>query len=281
MSWWQHIPEHIDPTVLSVGSFSVSWYGVAFLCGAVVSLFALWRRLCQQSVPVLSLDDFLDFSLLLSVGAVVGARLGYVLMYNAEFFFAHPVSIVSPFDSETGAWIGVAGMSAHGGILGIFVAVAFFAWRHKKPLLVLLDNIALSLPIAIFFGRIGNFLAGELFGRVTTLPWGMIFPRAGDILLRHPSQLYEASGEGILLWCILRMLAGRVRRLGQLFVWALGLYGGIRFFLEYFRMPDPQIGFIFGVFTLGQILSIVLMILSVALLMWMKRKESGILSCTE
>lgn len=281
MMWWQSLPERIDPTLFSVGGFSVSWYGVAFLCGAVISLFVLWRGLSRDRALMLSLDTFLDFSLFLLVGAIVGARFGYALFYNPAFFAEHPLSLISPFDARTGAWTGVAGMSAHGGMLGIVFAAFLFSWRYQKPAWKLLDHIAQSLPLAIFFGRIGNFLAGELFGRVTTLPWGMVFPSADDMLLHHPSQLYEAVGEGLILWLVLFLLAKRNRFPGQLLAWALALYGGIRFLLEYFRSPDPQIGFVLYDFTLGQLLSLLVMILSATLLFWIKNRENAILPRAE
>ncbi len=281
MSWWQRIPEHIDPIALSFGVFSLSWYGIAFLCGVVFSLLFLWKALCQSVPALLSSGEFLDFSLYLLAGTILGARLGYVLFYNVAFFAAHPIAIVSPFSIETGAWTGIAGMSAHGGILGMTSAVILFSWRYGKSVWVLLDSVAWSLPLAIFFGRIGNFLAGELFGRVTSVPWGMVFPHAADGLLHHPSQLYEAVGEGLLLWCVLTLLSKRLRSPGQLFVWALGAYGGIRFLLEYFRAPDSQIGFIAGVFTLGQLLSLCVLFASGVLLLWIRSGKNAILPRTE
>lgn len=280
MNWWQHIPEHIDPIVCSFGIFSISWYSAAFFLGAVFSLLFLRRVTCRDSIRVLSRGEFLDFSLFLLGGAIIGARLGYAILYNAAFFVAHPTSLVLPFDLETGAWIGIAGMSAHGGIVGIVLAVFVFAWKYRKPVWVLLDAVALSVPIAIFFGRLGNFFMGELFGRVTSVSWGMFFPRAGDALLHHPSQLYEACGEGIVLWVVFLVLSRRMKIPGQLFSWALGLYGGVRFFLEYFREPDRQIGFIWSIFTLWQLFCFVQIIVAAALLWWMRKGRNAILPRT-
>ncbi|MFZ1736008.1 MAG: prolipoprotein diacylglyceryl transferase [Candidatus Moraniibacteriota bacterium] len=280
MNWWQHIPEHINPIVCSFGSFSLSWYSVTFLLGTLFSLSFLWGVTCRDSIAVLSREEFLDFSLFLLCGAIIGARFGYAIFYNAAFFVAHPASLVSPFDLETGVWIGIAGMSAHGGIVGIVLAVLVFAWKYRKSVCVLLDAVALSVPIAIFFGRLGNFFMGELFGRVTSVSWGMFFPRAGDVLLHHPSQLYEACGEGMVLWAALLVLSKRMKIPGQLFAWALGLYGGIRFFLEYLREPDRQIGFIWSIFTLGQILCLALIVAAGILLWWMREGRNAILSRT-
>ena len=277
-NWWHHIPEHLSPTVFSFGGISLSWYGVAFLCGTVFALFFLWRVLHRVTDAPLSREEFLDFSLFLVGGAVFGARLGYAALYNAAFFVAHPIALFSPMDPETGAWTGIAGMSAHGGVIGVLCAVLIFSRIYRKPLWQLLDNVALSIPIAIFFGRCGNFLAGELFGRVTGVGWGMVFPLAGDGTLRHPSQLYEALGEGVVLGMALFMLSKRNMLPGRLFAWALGLYGVIRFVLEYAREPDAQIGFVFGVFTMGQGLSMAMIGVSLSLAWLFRRGKNAILS---
>ncbi len=279
MNWWQHIPEHIDPIACSLGTFSLSWYGVAFLFGVISSLWCFWRVNCRIVPAMLSWEEFLDFSLFLLGGAIIGARLGYAIFYNAVFFVTHPASLISPFDLETGSWIGISGMSAHGGIVGVVLAVFVFSWKYRKSAWALLDVVALSVPIAVFFGRLGNFFTGELFGRVTSVSWGMFFPRAGDAFLHHPSQLYEACGEGMVLWVMLIVLSKQMKIPGQLFVLALGLYGGIRFFLEYFREPDRQIGFIWNIFTLGQILCLVLIAVGI-LLWWIRKGRNAILSRT-
>ncbi len=242
---------------ISFGFFSISWYALCFVFGAV-GAFLFLRNILLHSNNVhqkFSQEECWDLFLFLFVGAIVGARLGYVIFYNASFFLSHPIQIVSPFDVQAGAWVGISGMSYHGGVIGVLLAVWIFSRRYQKSLLPLLDVIALSAPLAIFFGRIGNFITGELFGRVTTVPWGMVFARSGDDALRHPSQLYEAFGEGILLFVALLWFSKQQRTRGMLVVWYVGLYGAIRFFLEFFREPDSHIGFFFKVLTLGQIFS--------------------------
>ncbi len=281
MNWWHTLPERIDPTVFSLGFFSFSWYGVSFFLGASFSLLFLWKVIRRSERLSLSREEFFDLAVVILFGTVVGARIGYALLYNFPFFLNHPMALVSPFDPKTGEWIGIAGMSAHGGILGVFAAIFFFSWRYKKSPWSLLDMTALAAPVAIFFGRIGNFLAGELFGRVTNVPWGMVFLRAGDGLLRHPSPLYEACGEGIVLWLLLCALSKKDMPPGFLFAWALGLYGVIRFFLEFFREPDPQIGFLFGFFTLGQALSLGMILVSLGVGRWLRLQKNAILPHTD
>lgn len=281
IGWWQHIPEHIGSTAISFGGFPVSWYGIMFLLGAVSSLLFLRYSIRRTSPTILSCEEFFDLSLFLLFGAILGARLGYAFFYNADFFLAHPLALVSPIDPETGKWTGIAGMSAHGGVIGLVFAAFLFSRWYRKPLPNLLDGVAVSIPIAIFFGRLGNFLTGELFGRQTTVPWGMVFPRAGDLLLRHPSELYEAFGEGIVLWLVLFILSKRAMAPSRISVWALLLYGGIRFFLEFFREPDDQIGFVLGFFTLGQVLSVGMIALALVFLWWSGRGKNAILSHTK
>lgn len=258
------------------------------MLGAIFSLVFLRIFLNQfgQLKPEnrISNDEFLGLSVAVILGALVGARLGYAVIYDASFFVSHPLLLVSPFNPETGLWVGISGMSAHGGILGGIFAAFLFSWKYQKSFLPILDALSISAPIAIFFGRIGNFLSGELFGRVTDVSWGMVFPLSGDDLLRHPSQLYEAVGEGGVLFLVLAMFffLRKVHISGMFFVWTLGLYGLIRFFLEFFREPDWHIGFLFGFFSMGQALSVLVVVIAVLLERWIRLCKNGILpSCKE
>lgn len=226
----------------------------------------------------ISYDEFFSLAFTVFLGALAGARVGYAMLYDASFFLAHPLSLVSPFDRETGLWVGIAGMSVHGGILGGILAAFFFSRKYGKSFLSMLDALSCAAPVAIFFGRIGNFLAGELFGRTTDVSWGMVFPLSGDTSLRHPSALYEAFGEGAFLFSIIFFLARRRRTPGMLFVWTLGLYGFIRFFIEFFREPDRHIGFLFGFFSMGQALSVLTVASALFLVGWIRFRKNDILS---
>jgi phosphatidylglycerol:prolipoprotein diacylglycerol transferase len=188
-------------------------------------------------------------------GLIIGARIGYILFYNLSYYLQNPLEIVSPFNLATGEFVGIYGMSYHGGFLGVLLCTWIFSRRNKISLLKLINFVVPAIPAGYFFGRIGNFLNGELYGRVTEKFWGMYF--SDDILgaLRHPSQLYEAFFEGIVLFLILWKLRNREKWQEKLFaIYILG-YGFFRFGIEFFREPDLQIGYIFGFFTLGQILS--------------------------
>lgn len=279
---WRNFPEHFDPIFLSLGPVSVSWYGICFLSGAIVSLifFRIFlNRFGRERLEIhISHDEFFTLSLTVFFGALVGARVGYAILYDASFFLAHPLSLISPFDRETGLWIGIAGMSVHGGILGGILAAFLFSRKYGKSFLSVLDALSCAAPVAIFFGRIGNFLAGELFGRTTDVSWGMVFPLSGDTALRHPSALYEAFGEGVILFCIVFFLARRRRTPGMLFAWTLGLYGFIRFFIEFFREPDRHIGFLFGFFSMGQALSVLTVTSALFLVGWIRLRKNDILS---
>lgn len=275
---WRNVLERIDPELFSLGSVSVSWYGVCFLLGGIVAL-VFFRRLTRRGASEDRLTDgaFFDCAMLVTLGAVAGARIGYAAIYNPAFFLEYPLAIFSPFDPETGVWTGIAGMSAHGGMAGALLGLWVFSRKERMLWWSLADKLALSAPLAIFFGRIGNFLVGELPGRPTDASWGIVFPRALDGQLRHPSPLYEAFGEGLLLFLFLRLLSKKRRPPGELFAWSLGLYGAFRFALEYFREPDPQLGFFWGSFTMGQWLSLALIAVSGTIVWWLRARKNAIL----
>lgn len=254
-AWWQHIPEHIDPIAFSIGFFSVRWYALCFL-GGIFSVWAWLRRERRIRKWDIS-EDSLDGAFLSALaGAFVGARMGYVLWYAPGYFLSHPWMIILPFDPATGQYIGISGMSFHGALVGM--AVTLYGWTvfRKQSLPEWMDRVVLAIPLGIIFGRLGNFLNGELWGRSADTLWGMYFPLA-DKMLRHPSSLYEMIGEGVLLFCIV-LFSNRRKKMvpGELTAIFLIGYGGIRFILEYFREPDSGIGYFFGALTLGQIFSI-------------------------
>jgi len=236
----------IDPIVFTVGPFAVRWYGLAYVAGFILAA-VIMRALNKRWRVGLSTDDMLDIVLVAVVGLIAGARLGYVLFYGVGSYWSDPLSIFAFWDG---------GMSFHGGLVGALLAGVFIARRKGVPALRLFDMGAVGAPIGLFFGRIANFINGELWGRPTDVPWGMVFPRAPGDLPRHPSQLYEALLEGLVLFVILWVLSRRKREDGFIFGMMIGLYGVFRIFVEFFREPDVQLGFIVGGSTMGQLLSL-------------------------
>ena len=231
----------IDPNLLEIGPFAIRWYALAYIAGLLLG----WRYMLQlNSTRVI--DELLVWAM---VGVVLGGRLGYVVFYNLSFYMENPSQIFA-------VWMG--GMSFHGGLLGVTLTIIWFAKRRHLELLRLSDLVSCAVPLGLFFGRIANFINGELFGRVTDVPWAMTFPRGGP-LPRHPSQLYEAALEGIVLFALLAWLAwhkGALQKPGMLTgVYLLG-YALARALIELVRQPDVQIGFLPLGTTIGQWLSV-------------------------
>jgi phosphatidylglycerol:prolipoprotein diacylglycerol transferase len=253
----------IDPVALRLGPLSVHWYGLAYL-GGFIAGYAIVRWLSRRWALGLTDDDLLSIALAAVVGVIVGGRLGYVVAYGGHMYFAHPAEIFAVWDG---------GMSFHGGLVGILVAALLVSRTMRIPWLTLCDLGAAATPVGLFFGRLANFVNGELWGRATSVPWAMVFPGAGP-LPRHPSQLYEAALEGLVLLAVLLWVAMRrpaVPR-GSVLGWFLTLYGVFRIAVEFFRQPDVQIGFLPGGVTMGQVLSIPLVIAGMALLVWARRR---------
>ena len=252
----------IDPVMISIGPFSIRWYALAYILGILLGWLyarAIVRaeRLWGGPAPM-TLADFDDFVLWVTLGIILGGRLGYVLFYNPAHFAEHPSEIFQ-------LWQG--GMSFHGGFAGCVVAVMTFAWRRGIPILSLGDVTCAVAPIGLLLGRIANFINGELWGRPAEVPWAMVFPGGGP-LQRHPSQLYEAALEGLVLLVVLALLVrgGALKRPGLILgAFALG-YGIARTICELFREPDPQLGFLWGGMTMGMLLSVPLMIAGLVLI---------------
>jgi phosphatidylglycerol---prolipoprotein diacylglyceryl transferase len=237
---------HIDPVFLRIGPLQFRWYGLMYILGFLAAYFVIRKGAERKKIP-LTKDDVADLVFAVALGVILGGRLGYVLFYNLSEYLAHPLKVFA-------VWEG--GMSFHGGLAGAVVGGFWFARRKKIDFMTLADLGFLSAPIGLFLGRLGNFINGELYGRVTDVPWGMVFPdpRAGN-LPRHPSQLYEAILEGPVLFCILWVLGRKKHPVGVVFWAFIALYGTFRFFVEFFREPDIQLGFIVSGFTMGQLLS--------------------------
>jgi phosphatidylglycerol---prolipoprotein diacylglyceryl transferase len=261
----------IDPVLVHVGPFAVRWYALAYVVGIFLGWWYAKRLAGNRSLwgaggPPLAPSDIDDFVVWAAVGIVVGGRAGYVLFYDLPHYIRQPGDILA-------VWHG--GMSFHGGLVGTILAMVLFARRRGIPVWSLIDVIAPAVPFGLFLGRIANFINGELWGRVSDVPWAMVFPEAGP-LPRHPSQLYEAGLEGIVLFLFLRLLTHRYRRLDHPGFVAGGFtagYGVARTFAEFFRQPDIQIGYLAGGLTMGMLLSIPMIVIGIGLMIWAARRR--------
>lgn len=247
---------NISPVIVSVGPLQLRWYGAMYLMGFLIG-YLLMRRITARSRGRFKGEMLLDFLAYVALGVVVGGRLGYVLVYNLPYYLEDPLEVLA-------LWKG--GLSFHGGFLGVALAGILFARRNKIPFYEIADTAVVPLPIGLGLGRIGNFINGELFGRVTELPWCMVFPLGGP-QCRHPSQLYEAFLEGVVLFSLMWKLARVPRRPGTLFWCFVAMYGTVRFLVEFFREPDPQLGLVLGPLSMGQILSLPMALLG-AWMLW-------------
>ncbi|MHB1341733.1 MAG: prolipoprotein diacylglyceryl transferase [Coriobacteriia bacterium] len=246
---------NLDPIAFTVGPLVVRWYGLAYVAGFLLAALVL-NRLNRRWEIGLTKDQQLDVVLAAVIGLIVGARLGYVLFYGGTEYLKEPIRILA-------TWSG--GMSFHGGLVGILFAGWIMSRRLKVPFLRLTDMGAVGAPIGLFLGRLTNFVNGELWGRVTDAPWGVVFPSGGP-LPRHPSQLYEALLEGLVLFVVLILLSRKKRADGLILGVMVSLYGIFRITVEFFREPDIQLGFIAGPFTMGQLLSLPMVVVGVWLI---------------
>lgn len=258
----------IDPIALQIGPLAIRWYALAYVAGILIGWWYMKKLVATARLwagPRPTVEDVDDFVLWATLGIVLGGRLGYVLFYNPAHYLAHPGEIPM-------LWGG--GMSFHGGFLGVVAAMALFTRRKPFPLLTLFDLAGAAAPIGLFFGRLANFVNGELWGRAADVPWAMVFPHGGP-LPRHPSQLYEAALEGVVLFAVVGHLVFRTRLLDRPGVIA-GLfaagYGLARFTVEYFREPDAQLGYLWGFITMGQILSLPMVAAGLFLAAWAYRR---------
>lgn len=254
-----------DQVAFSIFGLSVHWYGISYLVSFILGWqFLRWhsnRNKFYGWNPVQA-DDFLFYA---GLGVILGGRLGYVLFYNFSVFLDDPIMLLQ-------VWKG--GMSFHGGLLGVLVAVWFFARKTKKSYFEVIDFAAPAFPIGLLFGRIANFINGELWGKETDVPWAMIFPRGGEVL-RHPNPLYEAFLEGLVMFIVLFIFSQKQRPLRSVAALFAILYGTFRFIIEFVRVPDAQLGYLgFGWLTMGQILSIPLFAVGVVVF-WMAYRDKA------
>ncbi|MFQ5580258.1 MAG: prolipoprotein diacylglyceryl transferase [Nitrospiria bacterium] len=245
---------NIDPVFIRIGPLAFRWYGLMYALSFITAIFMIRIIALRKKLEITS-DEISDLILWIAIGVILGGRLGYVFFYHPVFYLSNPLKILA-------VWEG--GMSFHGGLIGVTVAGLLFCKVKKFAFYEVADVAVVSGPIGLGLGRIGNFINGELFGRPSDVPWCMVFPQGGEAC-RHPSQLYQAGLEGIVLFSILFYLSGRKVARGVIF-WSLILfYGLFRFLVEFAREPDAHLGLIFGSFSMGQVLSAPMFILGLVM----------------
>lgn len=254
----------IDPVLFQIGPLKVHWYGMMYLVGFTLGWWLGLRRLRSNAfMTPAQLSDLVFYT---ALGVVLGARIGYILFYDPLTYLANPLAIFQ-------VWQG--GMSFHGGFLGVLLAIWLYAGKINRSFIEVTDFMAPLVPLGLAAGRIGNFINGELWGRPTDLPWGMVFPQTGDMIPRHPSQLYQAALEGIVLFLILWLFSKRPRPTMAVSGLFLVGYGTFRFLIEFVRTPDAHLGFIaFNWLTMGQLLTIPMFILGMILLILAYRRTA-------
>ena len=260
------IYQNLDPVAFAIGPFTVRWYGIAYVVGFLLAGVVMWRVSKRWKVKI-DADSLLTIICCVIVGIIVGARLGYCLVYGNGYYFEHPLELLA-FQQ--------GGMSFHGGLVGALVAGAVAAKLTHIPYLTLADLGAIAAPIGLFLGRCANFVNGELWGAPTDLPWGVVFGGTAGMMPRHPSQLYEALLEGVLLFIILIVLARKMppRPRGTFIGTFLVFYGVFRFLIEFVRQPDAQLGYLWGGWlTMGQVLSVPLVVAGIAVLVYALSKK--------
>ena len=251
------IHPNFDPVAIAIGPIAVRWYGLMYLA-AFGFLWWLGRKRIAQGLAPVTREQFDDLIFYGVVGTILGGRLGYVLFYKPAYYLSHPLEIFA-------IWQG--GMAFHGGFLGVLAAAAFYAWRHRIDWWRLMDFVAPCVPTGLAAGRLGNFINGELWGRPTDLPWGMVFRGAGE-LPRHPSQLYQFALEGVLLFALLWWYSSKPRARGAVSAMFLIGYGAFRFLAEFAREPDDFLGLLALGLSMGQWLSLPMIAAGVALYAW-------------
>lgn len=265
---------HIDPVAVRFGPVAIHWYGITYLAAFALFMFLASRRLRHQpyaSLPSWSRKDIEDMLFLGVLGVVIGGRLGYCLFYKPAYYAAHPLEVFY-------VWLG--GMSFHGGMLGVIVSQWWYAHSRGKPFWQVMDFIAPCVPPGLAAGRVGNFINGELWGRQAPadLPWAMIFPQSGSMVPRHPSQVYQFLGEGVLLFIVLWLFARKQRPEGQVSAAFLIGYGILRFAAEFFREPDAQLEWLKDTtgLSMGQWLCIPMIVAGVLLWLWASRRPQPV-----
>jgi len=256
MNWLHAIPfPNINPVFLELGPLQFRWYGLMYLIGLTSAYFLILRRVQSKGLSMTK-DQVYNMIVWAAFGVFIGGRLGYTLFYNFSYYMQHPANILA-------VWEG--GMSFHGGLLGVIVALFWFSQRYGIPAYQVADLAAAATPIGLGFGRLGNFINGELYGRATDVDWCMVFPSGGPAC-RHPSQLYEAGLEGVFLFTLLWVIGKTSPPPGTIFWSFITGYGLCRMLIEFVREPDAHIGFIFASFSMGQLLSFPMIVVGACML---------------
>jgi len=272
--WWQQLPGKMDPVIFRIGPIKPQYYGLMYIVAFATTYFLVIFRIRHESRFPATRDQIADLTTYMVLGLIVGARLGYVLFYNLSYYFRHPLEIFLPFDFSDGlTFVGFSGMSYHGGLIGVILAAWLYIRRTNLNFWEMVDLYLPVIPLGYTFGRIGNFINGELYGRITSAPIGMVFPQAPSSELRHPSQLYEAFFEGIFLFIVLWYLRNLKGPRGAMLAYYLVGYGTVRFVIEYFRQPDAHLGFVWLSFSMGQILCLLMILGGLLLFVFLWRRE--------
>ena len=267
--------QSLNPVAFTLGPLTVRWYGLAYLAGFIVAGIVIWRVARRWELD-LTPDDVVSIVIGVAFGVIIGARLGYVLFYGAGYYASHPLEVFATWDG---------GMSFHGGFVGAVVGGALVCRQYGISIPTVCDLGVIGAPWGLFFGRCANFVNGELWGKETDLPWGVMFHTGGGVY-RHPSQLYEAVLEGLAIFCVLWALSRRkpARPQGTFMGTFLVLYGVFRFLIEFVRVPDAQLGYLWGPITMGQCLSLPLVVAGIVVLVVahkFNRPQMGRLKPTE
>jgi len=269
---WQHLPDYMNPNLIEIGAFQIRYYSMMYIVAFFLTYMLVTYRIKHDGYKY-SAESIQDYFMWAIVGLILGARLGYVLFYNFDYYIRRPLEILLPFDFGQGMrFIGISGMSYHGGAIGVLIASVIYCSKHRINFWRFADLFCPAIPLGYTFGRIGNFINGELFGRVTDAPWGMYFPFAPTHKLRHPSQLYEAFFEGIVLFVVLWSLRKKGTFDGFFFALYIFGYGLVRFIIEFFREPDMQLGFVWKALSMGQLLCMTMMLAGIGIFLYRRSK---------
>ena len=268
------MPEKMNPVIFSLGGFRLQYYGLMYLVAFATVYILVIYRIKREKRFRISAVEIQNLMIFMMIGVIVGGRLGYVIVYNPLYYLENPLEIFLPFNFSNGiTFTGISGMSFHGGLIGVIVSIWIFTRKTGFNFWNTVDLFAPVVPLGYTFGRIGNFINGELYGRVTSASIGMYFPLAPGQNLRHPSQLYEAFFEGIILFIVLWNLRKLKTPKGAMLSFYIIGYGLVRFFIEFYRQPDPQIGFVFMSFSMGQLLCGLMMVCGAVLYLVLYRME--------